>query len=145
MTSTATSTSAPPSVLIVDDHEESLVALCRLLRLSGYYVLQATNVKQALAVAGEHPCDLLISDIGLPDGSGLELMRDLNARCRRDGRSLRGIALTGFTDATDVRACQEAGFGVFLPKPVAFNDVLAALQRLTTPDAAKPAPCGPTT
>ena len=130
MTSDATFASVSPSVLIVDDHAESLTALARLLRLSGYQVHGAGSVGEARAVAAANPCDLLISDIGLPDGSGLELMRDLRAQSHLDGRTLRGIALTGFTDATDVLACQQAGFGAFLPKPVAFDDVLTALHQL---------------
>jgi CheY-like chemotaxis protein len=133
MSSTATSTPALRSVLVVDDHEGSLSALCRLLRLSGYEVHQAVSVHDALAASDREPCDVLISDIGLPDGSGVELMREMKARRLRDGRPLYGIALTGFTDECNVQACTDAGFGEFLPKPTAFEDVLAAIQRLTCP------------
>src|SRR2546421_11523500 len=82
-----------PRILLVDDCEEELTPLAKLLRLSGYGVHTATTLHAALEVAADHPCDLLVSDLGLPDGSGLDLMRELSARL-----ALPGIALTGFGD-----------------------------------------------
>lgn len=118
------------NVLIVDDHDGSRSALGRLLRLSGYLVRQATSVKEALAADECEPCDLLISDIGLPDGSGVELMRELNARAKRDGRPLCGIAISGFTDGDNIHACAQAGFREFLPKPASYDKILAAIERM---------------
>jgi CheY-like chemotaxis protein len=128
----AVSTPAPASrnVLIVDDHDGSRSALGRLLRLSGYQVRQAASVREALASDEREPCDLLISDIGLPDGSGVELMRALATRARREGRAICGIAVSGFTDGDNIHACAQAGFREFLPKPVSYEKILAAIARL---------------
>jgi CheY-like chemotaxis protein len=128
------------NVLIVDDHEGSRSALGRLLHLSGYQVRQATSVREALASAEREPCELLISDIGLPDGSGVELMRELAARAGREGRALCGIAVSGFTDGDNIHACAQAGFREFLPKPVSYEKILAAIDRLAR---AAPPPASP--
>jgi DNA-binding NtrC family response regulator len=138
MSSLVTPAPALRNVLIVDDHEGSRSALGRLLRLSGYHVCQATTVQEALASAAREPCDLLISDIGLPDGSGVELMRELSDRARRDGRALCGIAVSGFTDGDNIHACAQAGFREFLPKPVSYEKVLAAIERMSK--ASHPSP-----
>jgi CheY-like chemotaxis protein len=113
-------------ILVVDDHPESLVILARLLSLYGYDVRTAESVGQATGLADGEPFDLLISDLGLPDGSGLDLMRDVG---RRHG--LRGIALTGFTGDADARESAEAGFEAHLAKPVVFPKLLEVVESLT--------------
>lgn len=110
-------------ILLVDDHEESLSAMARLLKLSGYQVHTATTVADALELASKQECDLLISDLGLPDRTGLDLMREVRTRY-----PLRGIALTGYTDDADVAESSAAGFAKHLKKPVDFNDLLAAIR-----------------
>ena len=110
-------------ILLVDDHEESLSAMARLLKLSGYQVHTATTVADALDVASQQACDLLISDLGLPDRTGLDLMREIRTRY-----PLKGIALTGYTEDRDVAESSAAGFAMHLKKPVDFNDLLAAIR-----------------
>ena len=110
-------------ILLVDDHEESLSAMARLLKLSGYQVHTATTVADALDVASQQACDLLISDLGLPDRTGLDLMREMRARY-----PLKGIALTGYTEERDVAESSAAGFAMHLKKPVDFNDLLTAIR-----------------
>ena len=63
----------PVRILLVEDQEDSLTSLARLLRMSGYFVHTARNMTEALQVAAEERFDLLLSDHGLPDGSGLDL------------------------------------------------------------------------
>ena len=92
-------------LLLVDDNAETLRTIARMLRSSGFEVRTATSVESALAALGVEPFRLLISDIGLPDGSGLEIMR----HCR-DQLGLKGIAFSGYATEQDVRASQEAGF-----------------------------------
>src|SRR4051812_36616548 len=106
-----------PCVLVAEDQVDSRSALERLLTQNGYAVHAAATVAEAIALAERHGCDLLISDIGLPDGSGLELMQRVQVMHRHS----KGIAITGFTSPEDVRACTEAGFARFLPKPVSFT------------------------
>jgi CheY-like chemotaxis protein len=80
-------------------------------------------VADALDVASQQACDLLISDLGLPDRTGLDLMREVRTRY-----PLKGIALTGYADDQDVADSSAAGFAMHLKKPVDFNDLLAAIR-----------------
>jgi CheY-like chemotaxis protein len=96
----------------------------RLLERLGYRVTTAHTVAAALDAFGRGRFDLVISDIGLPDGSGLELMREL--RCQRE---IRGIALSGFGMEEDVRKSKEAGFLEHLTKPVNFQKLDAVIRQ----------------
>src|SRR5881398_2575822 len=78
-------------LLLVDDHTDTVITLGALLRNLGYEVACAESVKQALQLVKESKFDLLVSDIGLPDGSGHDLMRQIRAQ-----QSIAGIALSGF-------------------------------------------------
>ena len=110
-------------ILLVDDHDESLSILARLLEKCGYAVKTARDYREAIAAASGDRFDLLISDVGLPDRSGLELMQVLHA-----AQGLKGIALSGFTDDTDMRASEAAGFARHLNKPVVFSELTAAIE-----------------
>jgi DNA-binding response OmpR family regulator len=73
----------------------------------------------------------VVSDLGLPDGDGLDLMRQL-----RDQYGLRGIALSGYGHDQDIRESREAGFIEHLVKPIDFARLEAAVRRVSTkPDA----------
>lgn len=121
--------SAPPPnqslrILLVEDHEDTAEIFERLLRRRGYEVRVASSLQSALSVDRE-AFDLLLSDVGLSDGSGLDLMRAL----RQKGK-VKGIALSGFGTEDDVRASKDAGFAAHLTKPVNFSDLLAAIAAL---------------
>ena len=123
--SSAPPVSAPAKnlrILLVDDHEDTRRILSRLLRRHGHQVELAASMQSALASLDKGPFDLLISDIGLPDGSGLTLM---GAARSRDPR-IRGIAVSGFGMEDDRRRSTEAGFDYHLTKPLDF----ALLQKL---------------
>jgi CheY-like chemotaxis protein len=113
------------SVLLVEDHEETLEVLAKLLTCLGYEVTTASTIKAALVAARDKHFDLLISDLGLPDGSGYELMRSLHA-----GNHLRGIALTGYGMSEDIQLSQEAGFAEHLVKPVDLKKLEEAMARV---------------
>ena len=85
----------------------------------------ADSVATAMAAATDVEFDLLISDIGLPDGTGVELMRHLLAR-----HPIKGIALTGYGMEADMQQTRDAGFSAHLIKPINFKDVEAAITRL---------------
>jgi DNA-binding response OmpR family regulator len=87
--------------------------------------MTAEDVRGALQLAAEHEFDLLVSDVGLPDGSGLDLMRALSER-----RRIPGIALTGFGRDEDVRRSKEAGFDEHMTKPVSMAKLEASIRRL---------------
>ena len=116
-------------VLVADDHEDSLTALARLLGLSGYVVRTARSIAEASSLAAQEACDLLVADIEFPDGSGLDLMRDLSARY-----ALKGIAVSGYATPEDVRAALAAGFSRHVAKPVTFDELLEAVRDLARED-----------
>jgi signal transduction histidine kinase/CheY-like chemotaxis protein len=120
----AAASAAVVQVLVVDDHEDSAETLALLLKLQGYGVKVAHSVREAESEA--LGCDVLISDIALPDGSGLDLVRTL----RRD-RPLPAIALSGFGTEQDRRQSREAGFAEHLTKPVYADQLLAVLRRIS--------------
>jgi CheY-like chemotaxis protein len=113
------------NVLLVDDHDESLVVLARLLRRCSYEVQIARTYAEGIEAARRQKFDLLISDVGLPDRSGLELMQDVCSLY-----PVKGIALSGFTEDHDIRASHVAGFAKHLNKPVMFANLLEAIQEV---------------
>lgn len=119
--------SAPPargqrSILLVEDHAATRLALERLLIRRNYRVHMAGTVAEARAIADDMPVDVLISDVGLPDGNGYELMEEIGARY-----NLRGIALTGYGMEQDLERSRRAGFRAHLIKPIRAQELDAAL------------------
>ena len=112
----------PLRLLLVEDHADSAELLAELLESHGHTVRIAGTAFDALALAGEETFDLVVSDVGLPDASGYELMQQL-----RDRFSLKGIALTGTLETAEVR---EAGFVAYLRKPFAVRALEQALQSI---------------
>jgi PAS domain S-box-containing protein len=113
----------PLRLLVVEDHRDTAAALVRLLMRRGYEVRSAETVASALETARDFDFDVLITDIGLPDGTGHELFEKLKAQPR--GKALRGLALSGFGMDEDIARSRAAGFTEHLTKPVDF----ARLQR----------------
>jgi signal transduction histidine kinase/ActR/RegA family two-component response regulator len=106
----------PRRVLLVDDHVDTRETIKRLLTKAGYEVTTAGSVQAALQRAQDGRFDLLLSDIGLPDGSGCDLMVSLKADYK-----MPGVAFSGFGMEDDVRKSLEAGFAAHLTKPVDFQ------------------------
>lgn len=117
--------SRPLRILLVDDHQDTCVALERLLIRRGHLVAAAHNVRSAMEAAAGNSFDLLISDIALPDGTGTELMTYLRAISR-----IPGIAISGFGMNGDVEKSLEAGFTEHLVKPVKMENLEAAIDRV---------------
>ena len=120
----------PPAgrLLLVEDHAATRAALELLLRRRNYAVQSAATAAEALALAESKPFDLVLSDIGLPDGNGYALMSELRQR-----HGLQGIALTGYGMEADLARSESAGFVLHLTKPVrmeALDKALAQLKRL---------------
>jgi signal transduction histidine kinase/CheY-like chemotaxis protein len=124
---------APPArgrrILLVEDHDDTAAVMSMVLRHQGHQVRTADSVATALQAADAEPFDLLISDIGLPDGSGLDLMRQLQAR-RGGGPPVKGIALSGFGMEEDVRKSRAAGFDEHLTKPVSLDALDVVIGRV---------------
>ncbi|MFN2622744.1 MAG: ATP-binding protein [Chthoniobacterales bacterium] len=114
-------------ILFVEDHEDTARVLGRILRNAGFDLSHAGTVAAARSLAAARRFDLLISDLGLPDGSGLDLMKAL-----RDTHGMKGIALSGFGTDDDVAASQAAGFSAHLTKPVDWERLRTEIEKLTT-------------
>jgi signal transduction histidine kinase/ActR/RegA family two-component response regulator len=113
-------------VLLVEDNPDSREALSRLLRGEGFAIETAGDVHSAIALAGSRDFDVLISDIGLPDGSGLDVMRTLRDR---GGGPIAGIAISGYGQDEDIRLSREAGFAAHLVKPLKIRELSASILR----------------
>jgi len=103
----------PMKILLVEDHPDTLHVLVKLLKKWGHAVTTAENVRKAQELAAGQEFDLLISDLGLPDGSGLDIMRQMKERS-----GIPGIALSGYGTDEDIRESKAAGFAGHLVKPV---------------------------
>jgi PAS domain S-box-containing protein len=114
-------------LLIVEDHADTALLLKRLLEGSGFAVETAGSVAEALKVADRAHFDVLVSDLGLPDGTGCELMRQM-----RERHPLKGIAMSGYGMEEDVRRSREAGFSVHLVKPVDISSLERAILNLAS-------------
>jgi PAS domain S-box-containing protein len=114
------------SILLVEDHSPTRVALERLLQRRNYRVFVAGSATEARNVARAEKLDLVISDIGLPDASGYELMADLER-----SYGLKGIALTGYGMDGDIARSRATGFAVHLMKPVSMQALDAAIATIS--------------
>src|SRR6185312_1698224 len=98
---------------VVEDNKSTLLIMTRILRKLGHQVKSASCVAEAVQGNENHLVDLLICDIGLPDGSGLDVMRSLKSR----NPNLKAIALSGYGFVEDIQKSTEAGFQIHLTKP----------------------------
>jgi len=112
-------------VLLVDDHYDTCLGMKRMLERRGYHITVAHSAEQAVEQVRTQEFDLLISDIGLPDRSGYELMREVRLNTR-----LPGIALSGFGSEQDINQAKEAGFAEHLTKPINFERLEKTIESL---------------
>ncbi len=131
LTTTSTSQPSPNAlrILVVDDHDDTHRVVANLLSAKGHKILTAMNVASALEILNRESIDVLFSDIGLPDGTGYELMERAKAM-----QPLTGIAFSGFGMAEDITRAFEAGFAHHMIKPVSFEQLDSVLGRLTAKD-----------
>jgi signal transduction histidine kinase len=115
-------------LLLVEDHEDTNRSLTRMLRRRGYEVHPANDIRSALDIAARKQFDVLVSDIGLPDGNGIDLLKALRAK-----RDVFGIALSGYGMEEDIRRSGEAGFSHHLVKPVDLNKLDSIIQEMSLP------------
>lgn len=117
---------SPLRLLLVEDHESTLQTLASLLRRDGHQVTTANTIANAQTAASQDTFDLVISDLGLPDGNGNQLMARLRAT-----HGLRGIALSGYGMEEDIAQSREAGFVAHLVKPVAIAELRRKLDEIS--------------
>jgi PAS domain S-box-containing protein len=99
-------------ILLVEDHDDTRLIFKMILAQKGHFVETAASGGEALTLAGQQPFDLVISDLGLPDFSGIELMNIL-----RERYSLRGVAVSGYGMDEDIQRSKAAGFDYHVTKP----------------------------
>lgn len=113
MTGSMEETAPSLKILLVENHEDTLVYLAKYMRRKGHDVTPSRNMKQAIESISAQPVQVLISDIGLPDGDGWELMRE----ARKINPPPYGIAMSGFGMRSDREKSLEAGYKHHLIKP----------------------------
>jgi CheY-like chemotaxis protein len=114
-------------ILLVEDDAATLRGMSLLLGRAGHKVTTAHSIAVALDAAAGADFDWIISDLGLPDGRGTELMSRLLAKAGANGAAIQGIALTGSADLADIEECRRAGFTTHLAKPVDIERLEAIL------------------
>ena len=105
-------------VLVVDDAADTLDVLEQILRHSGATIVSAPNAAQALDLVERERPDVIVSDIGMPEVDGLEMIRRIRRRAAHHGGATPAIALTALTRKDDRDKAFEAGFTDYLAKPV---------------------------
>jgi PAS domain S-box-containing protein len=112
-------------VLLVEDNQDSREILAELLGELHYDVKTASSMAAALELAAAECFDIAVSDLGLPDGTGWDLMKQL-----RDRHAMKGIALSGYGTEADQQRSREAGFCDHVVKPVNAKRLLEVLERV---------------
>jgi len=120
------------SVLLIEDHEDTAEVMSQLIRGLGHEVAVAGSVADALAYTGRTRFDLVLSDVGLPDGTGVDFIHAF-----RKASDAPAIALTGFGTDDDVRRCLDAGFTAHLTKPVNFEQLERLIEQTNAARAAE--------
>ena len=115
-------------LLIVEDHDATRTVLARLITRSGHHIAAFGTMREARAAFAAERFDAVISDLGLPDGSGLDLMREIQHQ-----RPVPGIALSGYGMEEDLGQTKKAGFFAHLVKPVNLDHLRLLLEQITTP------------
>jgi CheY-like chemotaxis protein len=125
------------SILMVEDHEDTAEVMAQLIRTLGHEVTVVGRVADALAATQTASFDLIVSDVGLPDGTGIDFIRAF-----RERSDVPAVALTGFGTDEDIRRCLDAGFNAHLTKPVNFTQLESAIESAANEKAQKTASDG---
>jgi PAS domain S-box-containing protein len=112
-------------VLVVDDHADTTLVMSKLLSTYGHKVKTAGSAADALDLAGKEHFDVIVSDIGLPDATGYELMQQIKSR-----HSMKGIAMSGYGLDEDMRRSREAGFSDHVVKPANVDQLEQTIRRV---------------
>jgi CheY-like chemotaxis protein len=135
----------PQRILLTEDNKSTALVMTRFLKKLGHDVKTAYCIKEgkeisrkflivAMEIAANHKFDLVVSDVGLPDGSGFDLMKSLSSiyglRGNALGKELRiilGVCVTGYGMEDDIKQSKECGFDIHIVKPVELQALQSAL------------------
>jgi DNA-binding response OmpR family regulator len=123
----------PLRVFLVENHEDTVKYIKLYLEHLGHVVLVAEEMKTALREIPESRCDVLISDIGLPDGDGWVLLEKLGAQ-----RPPFAIAISGYGTGNDQQKSRAVGYNSHLVKPFLPNALLALLEAVAKENGGAP-------
>ena len=112
-------------ILLVEDHRDTRHAMSRLLTHFGHQTSVADSTRRAFEMMALQRFDLVLCDIGLPDGSGYDVI----SKAKAEG-PIKGVAITGFGTDEDIRRSKEAGFDFHLIKPVDFQELRTVLEQV---------------
>jgi hypothetical protein len=112
-------------ILLVEDHRDTRHALSRLLIHFGHQTSVADSTRRAIEMMASQRFDLVLCDIGLPDGSGYDVV----SRAKAEG-PIKAVAITGFGTDEDIRRSKEAGFDFHLVKPIDFQELRTVLEQV---------------
>jgi CheY-like chemotaxis protein len=112
-------------ILLVEDHLDTQRILARMLTNFGHEISIANNVAEAQSVFRSQALDVILSDIGLPDGTGYDIISEAKKTTK-----VKGVALTGYGMSEDVRRSKEAGFDFHLTKPIDVSELRTVLRKL---------------
>ncbi|MGB8354970.1 MAG: ATP-binding protein, partial [Chthoniobacteraceae bacterium] len=114
-------------ILLLEDHGHTSQVMSRLLKIQGYDVHPAASVESGKELVKEQRFDLLLCDLGLPDGTGMDFLREV-----RKFDQTPAIALSGFGMEEDIARCMEAGFNAHLTKPIDIQRLEAIIRQVTS-------------
>jgi CheY-like chemotaxis protein len=117
-------------VLLVEDIDDAREMLALILEMEGAVVVAAASAAEALGALDRHDFQILVSDIGLPDMNGYDLVRRIRAHEAMAGGFLPAVAVTAFTSEADRREALRAGFQYHCPKPIALDDLVSLMTSL---------------
>jgi PAS domain S-box-containing protein len=112
-------------VLLVEDHPDTIAVLSRMLCSCGYQVKTATTAAAALDLAAKESFDVVVSDIGLPDATGYQLMKEIKSRY-----AMKGIAMSGYGMEEDLLRSRDAGFSDHIVKPANVAQLERSIRRV---------------
>jgi PAS domain S-box-containing protein len=143
LTPAASNTAAQPAplmdfsqlqILVVDDEEDMRVLTQTILEQQGAQVILAASAAEALALLDQQIPDLLISDIGMPDMDGYQLLQQIRSRAPEQGGRVSAIALTAYAGEYDQRQALQVGFQRYLTKPTEPEVLVSAITALLAPE-----------
>jgi CheY-like chemotaxis protein len=115
-------------LLLIEDHGDTAYVLARMLQLYGFVVRHAATASDAIAAVEHHPFDAIVSDIGLPDMDGCDLLPKL-----RQYTSAPAVVVSAFARETDIQRCLDAGFAAHVVKPMNIKVLVDTISALIWP------------
>jgi two-component system response regulator AtoC len=119
-------------ILLVEDHADTARAFSMLLMQDGFQVTLAETLEEALKTCAQGSFDLLICDVRLKDGNGIDVLQATRKHCPE----IRGIVVTGYDEPEPRESARWAGFQEYLVKPLTYVDLHAAVMRAMSPPGA---------